>query len=167
MEKTVNLFMDTPVGGLTLTADDKALTGVTFGGEEISGAEQELTGPAGDILREARRQLTEYFAGERREFELCRLPIRLSGTEFTQQVGRAMLSIPYGEVRTYGETAAAIGRPEAVRAVGGACHRNPICIIVPCHRVVGAGGKLTGFGGGLAVKEWLLRHEGVRCVMQR
>lgn len=159
MDKNVNMIMETPVGDITLTADEEALSGVCFGRGAVSDAA--ITGPAGEILREAQRQLTEYFAVERREFDLRRLPIRLSGTEFTQQVGRAMLMIPCGEVRTYGEMAAAIGRPAAARAVGGACHRNPICIIVPCHRVVGAGGSLTGFGGGLAVKQWLLRHEGV------
>ncbi len=158
----MQLFIDTPVGVLSLTADDKALIGVSFGGGKAGlRRSQELSGGAGEILREVRRQLTEYFAGERREFDFHRLPLRLSGTDFTQKVGRALLEIPYGEVRTYGEIAAAVDSPRAARAIGGACHRNPVCIIVPCHRVIGAGNRLTGFGGGMGVKSWLLTHEGV------
>ncbi len=161
----MRLFIDTPIGILGLTADDKALTGVSFGGGETGfQRSQELSGGAGEILREARRQLTDYFAGERREFDFHRLPLRLSGTDFTQKVGRALLEIPYGEVRTYGEIAAAVDSPRAARAVGGACHRNPVCIIVPCHRVVGIGNRLTGFGGGMGVKAWLLAHEGVHGI---
>lgn len=161
----MQLFIDTPIGVLGLTADDKALIGVSFGGGEAEPQRlQELSGGAGEILREAQRQLTEYFAGKRREFDFQRLPLRLSGTDFTQKVCRALLEIPYGEVRTYGEIAAVVGSPRAVRAVGGACHRNPVCIIVPCHRVVGAGNKLTGFGGGMGVKAWLLAHEGIHGI---
>lgn len=161
----MQLFIDTPIGVLGLTADDEALTGVSFGGGEAGPQRlQELSGGAGEILREAQRQLTEYFAGERREFDFHRLPLRLSGTDFTQKVGRALLEIPYGEVRTYGEIAASLDSPRAARAIGGACHRNPICIIVPCHRVVGAGNRLTGFGGGIGVKAWLLVHEGVHGI---
>ena len=152
-------FINTPIGVLTLRADERALTAVEFGRAEA--VPTAYSAKAAAIIEEAERQLTEYFAGERQAFDFARLPIRLSGTEFTQKVGKAMLEIPFGEVRTYGEIAAAVGNRAAVRAVGGACHRNPICIIVPCHRVVGAGRKLTGFGGGVDLKEKLLVHEGV------
>jgi len=102
------------------------------------------------------RQLREYFTGERREFDL---PLKLSGTEFQVSVLEALQNIPYGETTSYGEIAKRIGRPKAVRAVGAANGRNPIPIIVPCHRVIGSTGDLTGFGGGLDTKEALLRLE--------
>ncbi|HHI88471.1 MAG TPA: methylated-DNA--[protein]-cysteine S-methyltransferase [Hellea balneolensis] len=106
---------------------------------------------------EAKAQLLEYFNGQRKGFDL---PIRADGTEFQRQAWTALQDIPYGQTRTYGQQAAAMGNPKACRAVGGANHANPIPIIIPCHRVIGAGGALTGFGGGLAVKDYLLRLEG-------
>lgn len=108
------------------------------------------------VLSEGRRQLAEYFAGKRRIFDL---PLDLRGTEFRKKVWGALLGIPYGETITYGELARQVGNAKAVRAVGQANHHNPISIIVPCHRVVGAGGALTGYGGGLALKEKLLELE--------
>ena len=105
---------------------------------------------------EAARQLQEYFAGCRREFSL---PLAPRGTEFQRQVWYALEGIPYGETRTYGEIARAIGKPKACRAVGMANHRNPLSILVPCHRVVGADGSLTGYGGGLEAKQFLLELE--------
>jgi methylated-DNA-[protein]-cysteine S-methyltransferase len=102
------------------------------------------------------RQLDEYFGGTRRDFEM---ELDLDGTEFQEKVWRALGRIPFGETRTYGQVAAAIGRPAAARAVGAACNANPISIVVPCHRVVGAGGDLAGYGGGLWRKRWLLEHE--------
>jgi methylated-DNA-[protein]-cysteine S-methyltransferase len=107
-------------------------------------------------LATARRQLREYFAGKRREFDL---PLHLSGTEFQVSVLKALQEIPYGETVSYGEIARRIGRPKAVRAVGAANGRNPLPIVVPCHRVIGSTGDLTGFGGGLDTKEALLRLE--------
>lgn len=104
----------------------------------------------------ARQQLSEYFAGKRKEFDL---PLSLTGTEFQVSVLQALLQIPYGETKSYGAIAKQIGRPKAVRAVGAANGRNPIPIIVPCHRVIGSSGDLTGFGGGLDTKEALLRLE--------
>lgn len=101
-------------------------------------------------------QLAEYFAGQRRSFDL---PLRYAGTPFQRAVWEALLAIPYGETRTYGQLAHLLGRPNAARAVGGACHVNPICILIPCHRVVGAGGTLTGFAGGIEVKRSLLEME--------
>jgi O-6-methylguanine DNA methyltransferase len=107
-------------------------------------------------LEEAARQLRAYFAGEAREFNL---PLDMQGTEFQKRVWRELLAIPYGETRGYGEIAAAMGAPKAVRAVGAANGANPIPIVVPCHRVIGAAGKLVGYGGGLALKRRLLELE--------
>lgn len=108
------------------------------------------------VLVETARQLAEYFAGERRVFEL---PLAPEGTAFQQLVWQALVKIPFGETRTYGQQAAAIRRPAASRAVGAANGKNPIGIIVPCHRVIGTNGTLTGYAGGLAMKRWLLEHE--------
>lgn len=109
------------------------------------------------LLQKAKKQLREYFAGNRREFDL---PICLHGTDFQKKVWNVLQSIPYGETLSYGEVAAKIGNPKASRAVGGANNKNPIMIIVPCHRVIGADGSLVGFGGGLPAKEYLLALEG-------
>ena len=108
------------------------------------------------MLIETIRQLEEYFAGIRKEFDI---PLSMKGTEFQMEDWKALCTIPYGETRTYGQIAAQIGRPKASRAVGMANHNNPISVIVPCHRVIGAGGKLVGYGGGLDVKEALLTLE--------
>ena len=108
------------------------------------------------LLQEAEEQLNEYFAGVRREFDL---PLAAKGTPFQQAVWAQLRKIPYGEVRTYGQLAAALGNPKAGRAVGSACHRNPLCIVVPCHRVIGADGSLTGYAEGLDIKEYLLELE--------
>lgn len=140
-----------PVGDLTLTEENGALTGLYFGRRSLEG-EEGLTA----LLERASRQLEEYFAGKRKQFDL---PLSLRGTEFQRQVWAALGDIPYGETRSYGQIAQAVGRPKAVRAVGMANHRNPISIIVPCHRVVGADGSLTGYGGGLENKKFLLALE--------
>jgi methylated-DNA-[protein]-cysteine S-methyltransferase len=149
-------YFDTPIGELLLAGEADALTMIGF--------------PKGSMRRdpesdwiyneqpfaEVCRQLTEYFNGERTAFEL---PLQLSGTEFQVSVLDALQTIPYGETTSYGAIAKQIGRPKAVRAVGAANGRNPIPIIVPCHRVIGSSGDLTGFGGGLDTKEALLRLE--------
>lgn len=109
-----------------------------------------------DESSEIQKQLTEYENGKRKVFEL---PLHLKGTDFQKQVWNALLEIPYGETRSYQEIAIHIGKPKALRAVGGACNRNPIGIIVPCHRVIGKNGSLTGYAGGLSYKELLLKHE--------
>lgn len=109
-----------------------------------------------DESSEIQKQLTEYENGKRKVFEL---PLHLIGTDFQKQVWNALLEIPYGETRSYQEIAVRIGKPKALRAVGGACNRNPIGIIVPCHRVIGKNGSLTGYAGGLSYKELLLKHE--------
>lgn len=108
------------------------------------------------VLLEAARQLDEYFAGTRRGFDL---PLRPGGTAFQQEVWRELLRIPYGATVTYGLLARRVGRPGSVRAVAGVCNANPLAVIVPCHRVLGVGGRLTGYAGGLDMKEWLLRLE--------
>ena len=152
------LVLTTDIGILTLIADGEALVGVHFGGEGGSPRSPEPAERGGSpLLTDAARQIGEYLRGERRDFDV---PIRLEGTDFQLLVWNALRTIPYGETRTYAEVAAQIGRPRAVRAVGGANHRNPLPLIVPCHRVVGANGALVGFGGGLEVKRRLLELEG-------
>lgn len=153
--------VDSPCGPLTLVAEDGCLVGLYMAGqrhrpaESAFGARVECSEQA--PFAAAARQLGEYFAGRRRTFDL---PLRLDGTPFQQRVWAALREIPYGQTRTYGDLARHIGRPAASRAVGLANGRNPIGIIVPCHRVVGSGGSLTGYGGGLARKQALLEHEG-------
>lgn len=149
-------YFDTPIGELLLAGEADALTMIGF--------------PKGSMRRDpeadwiyneepfaiVRQQLGEYFAGQRKSFDL---PLALQGTEFQVSVLEALQTIPYGETTSYGAIAKQIGRPKAVRAVGAANGRNPIPIIVPCHRVIGSGGDLTGFGGGLDTKAALLRLE--------
>ena len=157
----MNLFthIESPIGRLLLTSDGTALTGLYM---EPSRKAQSTDGCTEDAaaapLSAAIRQLTEYFAGSRREFEL---PLRMQGTAFQQRVWRQLTEIPYGATWSYGELARRIDNPTASRAVGLANGRNPISILVPCHRVIGADGSLTGYGGGLDRKRWLLAHEGL------
>lgn len=149
-------YFDTPIGELLLAGEEGALTMIGFPKGSMR------RDPESDWIfneqpfEEVRRQLSEYFAGERKDFDL---PLALSGTEFQVSVLEALQDIPYGETTSYGVIAKRIGRPKAVRAVGAANGRNPIPIIVPCHRVIGSSGDLTGFGGGLDTKEALLRLE--------
>lgn len=145
--------IETPIGPLTLQADEAAVTAIRFG----AGGAQD-TSP---LLDAAEAQLREYFAGARRTFDL---PLAPHGTAFQQRVWAALRAIPYGETRTYGELAAAIGSPNASRAVGMANHRNPISIVIPCHRVIGANGTLTGYAGGLEIKRKLLALEGINIL---
>ena len=147
-------YMDTPMGTLLLDADDIGITRVEF----VRQMTDEVVSENAPLLLEAERQLREYFAGVRKSFDL---PLSLHGTPFQMAVWDSLQTIPYGETRSYGDIARQIGRPGAARAVGMANHRNPICIIVPCHRVIGADGSLTGYGGGLDKKEALLKLEGV------
>lgn len=109
------------------------------------------------VLRQAARELTEYMAGERREFTV---PLEPKGTDFQMRVWRALRTIPFGEVRSYADIARALGQPTATRAVGAANGKNPLAVFIPCHRVIGSNGSLTGFGGGIEVKRALLVHEG-------
>lgn len=144
--------LSTPIGELTLTASDTALTGVRFPGTG------QPAGSTNAVLARACEQLEEYFAGTRTTFDL---PLDASGSEFERRVWAALLTIPYGTTTSYGALARRLGDQRATRAVGAANGKNPIPIIVPCHRVVGANGELTGFGGGIERKRWLLEHEGV------
>ncbi len=145
--------IETPIGPLTLEADENAVTAIRF---SAGGAQD-----ASPLLDAAEAQLREYFAGARRTFDL---PLAPHGTAFQQRVWAALRTIPYGETRTYGELAAAIDSPNASRAVGMANHRNPIPIIIPCHRVIGANGTLTGYAGGLEIKRRLLALEGINIL---
>jgi len=148
----------TPVGPLLLAADDDGLLLVEFHQSRHPATRGEAWQPGDNpILREARRQLQEYFAGTRREFDL---PLSPRGTEFQREVWHALATIPYGETISYAQLASRVGRPGASRAVGAANGRNPLPIVLPCHRVIGADGSLTGFGGGLPTKQFLLRMEG-------
>ncbi|GMU53212.1 MAG: methylated-DNA--protein-cysteine methyltransferase [Candidatus Xenobia bacterium] len=144
------LTMESPLGPLTLTARHNRLVEILFG--------ESSDGKSGEpVLHEARRQLEEYFAGSRRTFDL---PLGASGTPFQMEVWSALIRIPFGQTASYAEVAQRIGRPRAVRAVGAANARNPLAIVVPCHRVIGSDGQLTGYAGGLEIKRWLLAHEG-------
>jgi methylated-DNA-[protein]-cysteine S-methyltransferase len=146
---------DSPVGPLTLVSDGAAIVAIHFA-EQKHFTAPEPTERGDKILDAARKQLDSYFAGRRRSFDL---PLAPRGTAFQTRVWDALTRIGYGETKSYGAIAAAIGSPKAVRAVGAANGRNPIPIVIPCHRVIGADGSLTGFGGGMARKEMLLHLE--------
>ena len=146
------VWITTPMGTMTALEEDGALIRLDFGKNEPEGAEYGET----DLLQETLRQLAEYFSGTRREFTL---PLAPRGTAFQMKVWSALSAIPYGQTRNYRDIALQIESPNAVRAVGGANHHNPISIIIPCHRVIGANGSLTGYGGGLDKKEALLALE--------
>ncbi|MEM7385298.1 MAG: methylated-DNA--[protein]-cysteine S-methyltransferase [Verrucomicrobiota bacterium] len=154
---TASRIIDSPVGSLVLLASPAGLAGLFFGHR----LEDKSTLPPEEsrntILDQATRQLEEYFAQERETFEL---PLDPAGTPFREQVWLELRKIPYGQTLSYGELARKIDNPAAIRAVGTANGANPISIIVPCHRVIGADGSLTGFGGGLEIKRRLLEHEG-------
>ena len=143
----------TPIGELLLEANEHAITRIYFENERAPLPRQRMNA----VLTLACKQLTEYFAGKRQEFDF---PIEAEGTEFQQAVWKELLKIGYGRTRTYGQLALAVHRPiTAARGVGQACGHNPLPIVVPCHRVLGKNGGLTGFGGGTWRKEWLLEHE--------
>ncbi|MDX2066496.1 MAG: methylated-DNA--[protein]-cysteine S-methyltransferase [Fimbriimonadaceae bacterium] len=167
-----HIWIYSPLGPLQLVADEgerDALVGLYFANHThppqdpgLSPEERvriwgEAGLPADPLLEEVQQELEQYFWNPRHRFTV---PIALDGTEFQRQVWDALLRIKAGETWTYGQVAEAIGRPDAVRAVGAAVGRNPVSILVPCHRVVGAAGDLTGYAGGVANKSWLLRHEG-------
>lgn len=151
-------LMPSPVGILKLIASDRGLAAVLWENEDPKRYRlpELLEEGSHPVLLETERQLTEYFAGKRRSFTLA---LDFVGTEFQKKVWTALVAIPFGETRSYSEIARAVGHPAAVRAVGAANGKNPVSIIAPCHRVIGANGKLTGFAGGLAVKAYLLKIE--------
>jgi len=151
--------VDSPVGTLKLVATDAGLAAILWPNDDPARVRlgEPVESNTHPMLLETERQLREYFEGRRKVFDL---KLDFSGTEFQQQVWRALLTIPYGETRSYAQIAKQIGRPDAVRAVGAANGKNPISIIAPCHRVIGSGGQLTGFAGGLETKAFLLALEG-------
>jgi len=151
-------LVSTPVGELKLVASERGLAAILWKNDDPHGSRflPQTRDEAHPVLIEAERQLREYFAGERRCFTL---PLEFVGTEFQKKVWNALVAIPFGETRSYSEIARQIGHPQAVRAVGAANGRNPLSIVAPCHRVIGANGKLTGFAGGLEVKAFLLDLE--------
>ena len=142
---------ETKLGSVTIVEEDGALLAITTH-RTYEGIKQETP-----LINEAYRQLSEYLSGERKRFDL---PLNPQGTVFQQQVWKALCDIPYGETRSYKQIAEAIGNPKAVRAVGMANNRNPLLIVVPCHRVIGANGKLVGYAAGIEKKEFLLKLEG-------
>lgn len=148
-------FIETPVGCLQICALEDGLCALLYAPEE--GASEQ----GNEHTRLAKKQLQEYFTGKRKEFQLN---LSVEGTDFQKQVWQQLKGIPFGECRSYGDIAQALAKPKAMRAVGAANGRNPLPIIVPCHRVIGSNGTLTGFAGGLDMKEWLLRHEGYLLV---
>ncbi len=156
MEDVYFTYFDSPIGRLLLAGNDNGLKRIRF--PEGRRAARPAPGWIRDDtrLREAARQLSAYFAGKLRSFDL---PLVLEGTPFQTAVWQALRAIPYGAVVSYGEIARRIGKPKAARAVGAANRRNPLPIVVPCHRVIGSDGSLTGFGGGLSVKKALLDLE--------
>ncbi|HVQ12847.1 MAG TPA: methylated-DNA--[protein]-cysteine S-methyltransferase [Vicinamibacterales bacterium] len=145
-------YLDTPIGRLLLARDDIGLRLIRFEGPAEAGPHV----PHDNLFEDVVAQLMEYFAGTRRQFDL---PLAPAGTPFQQRVWAALLDIPYGHTISYGELASRIGQKSASRAVGLANGSNPLPIVIPCHRVIGANGKLTGYGGGLPIKERLLAHE--------
>lgn len=154
----MNLFRETtsPVGPLTIFSDGTYITGIAFEYERYPIDRTDAEASDAPILLDAERQLAEYFGGWRTAFDL---PVKAPGTPFQQQVWGALQEIPYGHTISYGELAERLKNPKAVRAVGSANGHNPIAIVVPCHRVIGANGSLTGYGGGLERKKFLLQLE--------
>ena len=161
MTTTEELEMDSPLGTLRIGATDRGVCGIAFvtpsPDRPARTGDPDTSATSRHLLKLAEEQLREYFAGDRSSFSV---PLDLSGTGFQRAVWRQLVDIPFGRTTTYGELAAALGSPGAYQAVGSANGRNPVAIMVPCHRVVGRKGKLTGYAGGIDRKQWLLRHEG-------
>ncbi len=163
-EELVETRYESPLGALRLVASDEGIRAILWPNDEVGREGDRLRVKLGrshagssNILMQAVRELDEYFAGDREVFEL---PLDPRGTEFQLLVWFGLASVPYGQTATYGQQAAALGRPKSVRAVASANGKNPISIVLPCHRIIGADGSLTGFAGGLDGKAWLLAHEG-------
>lgn len=160
VSETIHVHHESPVGRLTLVGrthgDEHRLMGLYFDDQKHPPDRDRLGRQVPDGLSRVREQLDQYFAGQRCEFEV---PVHLNGTEFQRRVWDRLRTIPYGQTRSYGDIAAHVGGPKTTRAVGVANGRNPIAIIVPCHRVVGTDGNLVGYAGGLERKRWLLDHE--------
>jgi methylated-DNA-[protein]-cysteine S-methyltransferase len=168
-EQVLSFVVDSPVGPLVLADTGGRLSGLRLPAVADDGTRSPAPGAGwqpvaqpSPVLRLAADQLDAYFAGDLTRFDL---PLRLDGTAFQQRVWQALCEIPYGSTATYGEIAERLDAPGASRAVGLANNRNPVPIVVPCHRVIGADGTLTGFGGGLRCKRWLLDHESSRDLL--
>lgn len=146
-------YYHSPIGPIGIIEEEQAITRILYPGEIL---EEVVKEEETSLLKEAKKQMDAYFANQLQQFDL---PLRPVGTPFMQEVWKALLDIPYGELRSYKDIAEAVGRNKAYRAVGLANNRNPIPIIIPCHRVVGASGKLVGYGGGLEIKEYLIELE--------
>ena len=158
-------FYESPIQSLRLVSDGRSLIGLYMMSEKHYLIPQSdwLEDESVEPFPETKQQLTTYFAGRLTKFDL---PLQMQGTIFEQRVWEALKTIPYGKTISYGELAKQTGKPNASRAVGLANGRNPVSIIVPCHRVIGANGKLTGYGGGIERKQWLLKHERDICMKQ-
>jgi methylated-DNA-[protein]-cysteine S-methyltransferase len=156
---------ESPIQLLRLVSDGRSLMGLYMLSEKhlLASHRDEVEDESVEPFPETKRQLTAYFAGSLTEFDL---PLQMQGTVFQQRVWEALKTIPYGTTLSYGALAQQIGQPKASRAVGLANGRNPVSIIVPCHRVIGANGKLTGYGGGIERKQWLLNHERLTLMKQ-
>lgn len=150
------LLIDTPLGPMTVTASEEAVIGVRFGSESSPEAVRCSEVEAPEVLRRAAGELCDYFTGKLRRFTV---PLAPQGSAFQMRVWEALRTIGYGETRTYKEIAVQIGHSRSYRAVGMANNRNPIAILIPCHRVIGSDGSLTGYAGGIGIKEWLLDFE--------
>jgi len=150
------IMRKSPIGPVALSAASTGLTRVQLLVGDLGRAGSPLASEDVPVIREAERQLEEYFAGQRTDFEL---PLAPAGSEFQRQVWQAVSAVPYGTTASYGDIARIIGRPRAARAVGRANATNPLALIVPCHRIVSSSGELTGYGGGLDTKRWLLAQE--------
>jgi methylated-DNA-[protein]-cysteine S-methyltransferase len=145
-----------PIGDILLVADDSGLLQLHLPGSFADRDDLSASAPAGAVLAKAAGQLEAYFAGDLTQFDL---PLSPTGTTFQLKVWRALADIPYAKTESYGSVAARVGNPKASRAVGMANNKNPLAIVLPCHRVIGSNGTLVGYGGGLDMKQWLLRHE--------
>jgi methylated-DNA-[protein]-cysteine S-methyltransferase len=157
MSDVLTAYYESPIGLIEVRGGEKGVSAVHFVEARAPAVIRRAKGAPPSALAECLAQLDGYFRGSRRAFSIR---LDLGGTDFQKEVWKALRAIRFGKTATYKDIARAIGRPEATRAVGGANHRNPVSIIVPCHRVVGTDGRLTGYGGGLWRKDWLLRHEG-------
>ena len=151
MDTVYQASMTTPLGPLKIRCNPHAITSIAFA-DESDGTDEDTP-----LLQQAKRELSEYFAGTRTVFEL---PLQPQGTKFQQSVWQALRTIQHGQLASYGDIAKRIGNPQGMRAVGMANRHNPVAIVIPCHRVIGANGTLTGYAGGLEKKAWLLNLEG-------
>lgn len=152
MRNTAITFLETPIGVLKIVGDEEAIKLVTFTDED----QRSTDGKVPNVVRTAKFQLKEYFEGKRKVFDLQLSP---EGTEFQRQVWEGLLEIPFGKTSTYAKQTVKLGDQKKLRAVGAANGRNPIAIIIPCHRILGSDGSLTGYAGGIERKQWLLKHE--------